>query len=174
VLACDLMASRCYQPKLKCRLTACATHLDVVWFGETATSGRTYGRNKSNTRSSSGSSAVFICRRRLLRNVALRARVSVACNHAGYQAGVRVGCRLGRSRPICGVPRARRTRGQSHRRHHRQPKREERRKRGACIDPHGYDAGKKIKGKKRGIMQTYPARWGAMADLQHASRRVAS
>ena len=27
---------------------------------------------------------------------------------------------------ICGVPRARRTRGQPHRRHHRQPKREER------------------------------------------------
>jgi len=28
------------------------------------------------------------------------------------------------------------------------PKREKRGKRGACIDPHGYDAGKKIKGKK--------------------------
>ncbi len=50
------------------------------------------------------------------------------------------------------MPRARRTRGQSHRCHHRQPKREERRKRGACIDPHGYDAGKKIKGKKRHIL----------------------
>jgi transposase len=31
-------------------------------------------------------------------------------------------------------------------------KREERRKRGACIDPHGYDAGKKVKGKKRHIL----------------------
>ena len=41
---------------------------------------------------------------------------------------------------------------QSHRRHHRQPEREKRRKRGACIDPHGYDAGKKIKGKKRHIL----------------------
>ena len=41
---------------------------------------------------------------------------------------------------------------QSDRRHHRQPKREKRRKRGACIDPHGYDAGKKIKGKKRHIL----------------------
>ena len=41
---------------------------------------------------------------------------------------------------------------QPDRRHHRQPKREERRKRGACIDPHGYDAGKKIKGKKRHIL----------------------
>jgi transposase len=41
---------------------------------------------------------------------------------------------------------------QSNRGHHRQPEREERRKRGACIDPHGYDAGKKIKGKKRHIL----------------------
>src|SRR3982074_1097786 len=37
-------------------------------------------------------------------------------------------------------------------RHHRQPEREKRRKRGARIDPHGYDAGKKIKGKKRHIL----------------------
>src|SRR5450759_3099759 len=36
--------------------------------------------------------------------------------------------------------------------HHRQPEREKRRKRGACIDPHGYDAGKKIKGKKQHIL----------------------
>jgi len=41
---------------------------------------------------------------------------------------------------------------QSDGRHHRQPKREKRGKRGACIDPHGYDAGKKIKGKKRHIL----------------------
>ena len=44
------------------------------------------------------------------------------------------------------------TGSQPDRRHHRQPKREERRKRGVCIDPHGYDAGKKIKGKKRHIL----------------------
>src|ERR1700719_3694714 len=44
------------------------------------------------------------------------------------------------------------TGGQSNRRHHRQPEREKRGKRGACIDPHGYDAGKKIKGKKRHIL----------------------
>ena len=50
------------------------------------------------------------------------------------------------------MPRARRTRSQPDRRHHRQPEREERRKRGACIDPHGYDAGKKIKGKKRHVL----------------------
>ena len=37
-------------------------------------------------------------------------------------------------------------------RHHRQPEREKRRKRGACIDPHGFDAGKLIKGKKRHIL----------------------
>ena len=36
--------------------------------------------------------------------------------------------------------------------HHRQPEREKRRKRGACIDPHGFDAGKLIKGKKRHIL----------------------
>ena len=43
-------------------------------------------------------------------------------------------------------------RGQSDRLYHRLPEREERRKRGASIDPHGYDAGKKIKGKKRHIL----------------------
>ena len=36
--------------------------------------------------------------------------------------------------------------------HHRQPEREKRRKRGACIDPHGFDAGKLIKGKKRHVL----------------------
>ena len=35
---------------------------------------------------------------------------------------------------------------------HRQPEREVGEKRGSCIDPHGYDAGKKIKGKKRHIL----------------------
>src|SRR6185369_2400445 len=45
-----------------------------------------------------------------------------------------------------------RTRSEPDRRHHRQPEREKRRKRGAYIDPHGYDAGKKIKGKKRHIL----------------------
>src|ERR1700735_3496928 len=41
---------------------------------------------------------------------------------------------------------------QSDCRHHRQPEREKSRKGGACIDLHGYDAGKKIKGKKRHIL----------------------
>src|SRR6202158_5251602 len=44
------------------------------------------------------------------------------------------------------------TRGEPHRGHHRQSKRQERRKRGACIDPHGFDAGKLIKSKKRHIL----------------------
>jgi transposase len=55
-------------------------------------------------------------------------------------------------RALRGVPRAKRTGSESDRRHHRQPEREKRRKRGAWIDPHGYDAGKKIKGKKRHIL----------------------
>src|ERR1035438_5183879 len=50
------------------------------------------------------------------------------------------------------VPRSGRARRQPDRRRYRQPKRQERRKRGARIDPHGYDAGKKIKGKKRHIL----------------------
>jgi transposase len=45
-----------------------------------------------------------------------------------------------------------RTRGQSDCRGHRQSKREARGKGGRYIDPHGYDAGKKIKGKKRHIL----------------------
>ena len=50
------------------------------------------------------------------------------------------------------MPRASRTSDQPHRRRDRQSEREERGKRGARIDPHGYDAGKKIKGKKRHIL----------------------
>src|SRR5712671_5765075 len=37
-------------------------------------------------------------------------------------------------------------------RDHRQPERQERGKGGSAIDPPGYDAGKKIKGKKRHIL----------------------
>src|SRR5580693_4336384 len=50
------------------------------------------------------------------------------------------------------MPREGGTRGQPHRLHHRQPEREKRRKGGACIDPHGFDAGKLIKGKKRHVL----------------------
>jgi transposase len=50
------------------------------------------------------------------------------------------------------MPGAGRARSQPYRLHHRQPERQERRKRGARIDPPGYDAGKEIKGKKRHIL----------------------
>jgi transposase len=50
------------------------------------------------------------------------------------------------------MPRASGAGSKSNRRHYRQSKREKRRKRGAQIDPSGYDAGKKIKGKKRHIL----------------------
>src|ERR1039458_9852577 len=43
-------------------------------------------------------------------------------------------------------------RGQPHRLHPRQREREKRRKGGACIDPHGFDAGNLIKGKKRHVL----------------------
>src|SRR5205823_12341793 len=56
------------------------------------------------------------------------------------------------SSTLSGVSGARRTRSQPDRRHSRCSKREERRKRRACIDPHGYDAGNKVKGKKRHIL----------------------
>jgi len=55
-------------------------------------------------------------------------------------------------RALSAVSRTRAERGQSKCRHHRQPEREKRRKRGASIDPPGYDAGKKIKGKKRHLL----------------------
>lgn len=50
------------------------------------------------------------------------------------------------------MPRGNGSRGKPNRLHHRQPERQKRRKRGICIDPCGYDAGKKIKGKKRHIL----------------------
>src|SRR4029077_4366189 len=50
------------------------------------------------------------------------------------------------------MPRRGGTPSQSNRRHHRQSEREERGKRGARIDPHGFDAGKLIKGKKRHLL----------------------
>jgi Transposase DDE domain len=42
--------------------------------------------------------------------------------------------------------------GQSDRLRHRQPEREELGKRGACIDPKGHDAGRKIREKKRHVV----------------------
>jgi len=50
------------------------------------------------------------------------------------------------------VPRGSREAGEPDRLRDRQPKRKERGKGGTCIDPSGYDAGKKVKGKKRHIL----------------------
>src|SRR5438045_9686903 len=50
------------------------------------------------------------------------------------------------------MPRAGWPGGQPHGGDHRLSERQERRKRGASIDPPGYDAGKKIKSKKRHIL----------------------
>src|SRR5580704_2831366 len=60
--------------------------------------------------------------------------------------------RSGPRRALREVSRSCRSRGEPVRRDHRQPERQERGKRGARIDPPGYDAGKKIKGKKRHIL----------------------
>ena len=66
--------------------------------------------------------------------------------HLRRHAGSDPSCTLRR------MPREGGTRGQPYCLRHRQPEREERRKRGASIDPHGFDAGKLIKGKKRHIL----------------------
>ena len=50
------------------------------------------------------------------------------------------------------MPRESRARSKPHGLHHRQSEREKRLKRGACIDPPGFDAGKLIKGKKRHVL----------------------
>ena len=50
------------------------------------------------------------------------------------------------------LPRAGGARAKSDSCDHRQPKRQKCRKRGASIDPYGFDAGKKIKGKKRHVL----------------------
>src|SRR5246127_4551681 len=50
------------------------------------------------------------------------------------------------------MPRTGRPGGQSDSGNHRQPEREAGQKRGRSIDPCGYDAGKKIKGKKRHLL----------------------
>ena len=50
------------------------------------------------------------------------------------------------------MPGSRRARSKPDRRHHRQPERQGRGKRGRRIDPSGYDTGKKVNGKKRHIL----------------------
>ncbi len=58
----------------------------------------------------------------------------------------------GPSRALPHDPGLGRPRGKPERRGDRQPEREKRGKRGARIDPPGYDAGKKVKGKKRHLL----------------------
>ena len=55
-------------------------------------------------------------------------------------------------RSLCAMPRGDGAGGQSDGLRDRQPEREKRGKGGACVDPPGYDAGKKIRGKKRHIL----------------------
>ena len=55
-------------------------------------------------------------------------------------------------RPVRPGPRAGGQGGEPDGRDHRQPERQERRKRGPRVDPTGFDAGKKVKGKKRHIL----------------------
>jgi len=56
------------------------------------------------------------------------------------------------SQPLRGGARAGRTRSKSDRRDHRQSKRQNGAKRGASLDAQGYDAGKKVTGRKRHIL----------------------
>jgi transposase len=56
------------------------------------------------------------------------------------------------SRALCGGTRAGGTGGKPDHGDHRQPERQGRAKRGALLDPQGFDAGKKITGRKRHIL----------------------
>jgi transposase len=88
-------------------------------------------------------------------SVARFAKGFPAANHSLLVSrSVGMGWHLGAAAP-CALPRHARAGGQGSQpdgRDHRQPKRQGRRKRGARIDPSGYDAGKKVKGKKRHIL----------------------
>src|SRR4051794_17817918 len=64
----------------------------------------------------------------------------------GRNAGTDPSCSL------CRCSGAGRTQAKSYRCHHRQPERQSGAKRGASIDPQGYDAGKKVTGRKRHIL----------------------
>lgn len=60
--------------------------------------------------------------------------------------------RTGASRAVCAMSGGGREAGEPDRLRDRQPERKERRKGGIRIDPSGYDAGKKVAGKKRHIL----------------------
>src|ERR1700710_686303 len=83
------------------------------------------------------------------------AKGSAAKEHRAFLSDV-VG--LGRhaethsSRSLRGGSRTGRPRGESDGSHHRLAKRQRRSKRGAFLDPQGYDAGKKVLGRKRHVL----------------------
>jgi transposase len=64
----------------------------------------------------------------------------------GWHAGAHSPCAL------CGDAGARRPRGEPDGRDHRQPERQGRSKGGSTLDPQGFDAGKKVTGRKRHIL----------------------
>src|ERR1044071_8341281 len=97
------------------------------------------------------------------RDVCFEYRLPMACNPEGSAAEkhysrlphpMEVGWNAG-SHPSCAlrhVPGDGGERSFSHGVHHRQPEREKCRKGGPRLDPHGFDAGKLIKGKKRHVL----------------------
>src|SRR6476620_7637812 len=81
-------------------------------------------------------------------------RPAAAFDHPWIFRSVELGwhARSHPSHALCEMSRSAWPGSQSHRRRHRQPERQKRGKRGASIDPPGYDAGKRIKGKKRHLL----------------------
>src|SRR5215210_8887328 len=78
-----------------------------------------------------------------------------AAQHGAWLVGALALRRCPRPPALCPLPAASGTGGaprQPHHCHRGQPKRQERRKRGNHIDPVGYDAAKKVKGKKRHLI----------------------
>jgi hypothetical protein len=77
------------------------------------------------------------------------------------------------SRALCGGTRAGGTGGKPDHGDHRQPECQGRAKRGAVLDPQGFDAGKKISGRKRHILRRYarPLAERGGACRQHSGSR---
>src|SRR5271156_455903 len=87
--------------------------------------------------------------------VGLAAEGSAAAEHGERllsALGLRRHARSHPPRAVCRMSRTGGAGGQPDGRDHRQPKRQERGKRGIRIDPSGFDAGKKINGKKRHVL----------------------
>src|SRR5215207_11082494 len=87
--------------------------------------------------------------------MARSAQRSAAAQHGAWLVRALALRWCARAPALCALstgPRAGGAPHQPHRRHRGQPERQERRKRGKRIDPIGYDAAKKIKGKKRHLI----------------------